>query len=112
MKKNYHVFPWPGINFAKFFLFIFNLNGLLKLNIQSEWFGQKSMNRRGNCICNEQERKMEAYMRKEMSGGYKRFRINLYDKIKTKLREKRLSKKEKALWLKIAILSGGIKKVK
>lgn len=55
---------------------------------------------------------MDTSTKKELLNGFKRFRVNLYDKFKTHLREKRLYKEEKTLRLKMAILSGGIKKVK
>jgi hypothetical protein len=51
-------------------------------------------------------------MKKEILRGLNILKKNPYTKFETILREKRLKKEKKLLQLKIAILSGSIRKVK
>lgn len=55
---------------------------------------------------------MEALSKKETFSGLKIFKLNPYALIETALKGKRLRKEEKMLQMKLAILTGGIKKVK
>ncbi len=54
---------------------------------------------------------MKTFSIKEILNGLKIFRFNLYSKIETASREKKLKKQKKILQLKSAMISGGIKKM-
>ena len=55
---------------------------------------------------------MEILYKKEILNGLKMFKFNPYTKLESFLREKKVKKEEKILRLKMAIFSGGIKKMK
>jgi hypothetical protein len=58
------------------------------------------------------DKKMEILSKKEILNGLNIFKFNPYSRIETTLRKKKLAKQKKILQLKLAIISGGIKKMK
>ena len=56
--------------------------------------------------------KMDSPHKKEMLNGLKIFKVNPYAKLESFLRERKTKKEEKLLRLKMAVFSGGIKKMK
>lgn len=56
--------------------------------------------------------KMKDFSIKETSGGTKAVRLNPYARFMTFLKEKKTREQKKALQLKMAIMTGGITKVK
>ncbi len=55
---------------------------------------------------------MENITDNEILNGFKIFMLNPYTKIKSIIKEKKVKKQEKVLQMKLAIMSGGITKVK
>jgi hypothetical protein len=55
---------------------------------------------------------MEILSKKEILNGLNIFKFNPYSRIEATLRKKKLAKQKKILHLKLAILSGGIKRMK
>ncbi len=55
---------------------------------------------------------MEILSKKEILNGLNIFKFNPYSRIEATLRKKKLAKQKKILQLKLALLSGGIKKMK
>jgi hypothetical protein len=55
---------------------------------------------------------MDSLHKKEMLNALKIFKVNPYTKLESFLRERKTKKEEKLLRLKMAVFSGGIKKMK
>ena len=57
-------------------------------------------------------KKMEILFKKEIVNGFKIFRSNPYARIEAFLKERKLKNRKKELHMKLAVLTGGIKKMK
>lgn len=55
---------------------------------------------------------MEILFKKEIVNGFKIFRSNPYARIEAFLKERKLKNRKKELHMKLAVLTGGIKKMK
>ncbi len=55
---------------------------------------------------------MEFHSKKEILNGLNVFKFNPYSRLEATLRKKKLAKQKKILQLKIAMLTGGIKRMK
>lgn len=56
--------------------------------------------------------KMDSSHKKEMLNALKIFKVNPYTRLESFLKERKTKKEEKLLRLKMAVFSGGIKKMK